>query len=151
MANTVLLEYPFVFPQDTDLPIDYDLHPHSTLIFLGESATIGTTLDELRSGLSGLQFEDTGIVDVDGLALFGENKDVLVMKLNSSNLLDNYQVASDRIEELGLKNASAFSEYSPHVTLANNYHGPTIGYTLPTTVGLGRPIIRWNDESFDIE
>ena len=151
MSNTVWIGYPYVYPQDTDLPIDYNLEAHCTLMFLGESGTIGVTLDELRNYLSGLSFEDTGIVDVDGLALFGVDSDVLVMKLKSSALIDNFEMVRDRLAKVGVENASSFPDYSPHITLTENYHGPTIGYTLPTTVGLGKPQLWWGEEVFDLD
>lgn len=148
--DSVSIVYPYVFPQDTKLPIDYDLKPHSTIVFLGKVSDFEFSQETVLDSLRGLELKDTGIVDVSGLALFGPENDVLVMTLKSQNLLDNHQVVCDRLAEQGIKSASDF-DYSPHVTLTNGYHGPTVGYDLPTTIGLGFPVLWWEDQVVDLD
>lgn len=145
-SEGICIAYPYVFPQDTDLPIDYSIPAHCTLIYLGYTAEVDFTPDDVLNSIRGLDFGDLGIVDVDGLALFGTESEVLVMKLKSSHLVDNFELVRDRLAEKGIQNASSFPDYMPHITLNNDYHGPTIGYTLPTTVGLGRPQLWWGEE-----
>lgn len=148
-SEGICIAYPYVFPQETDLPIDYTIRAHCTLIYLGYTGEVDFSKEDVLNSIRGLDFGDLGIVDVDGLALFGPESDILVMKLKSSVLLDNLQVVSDRLLEKGIKNASSYPEYNPHITLTKNYHGPTIGYTLPTTVGLGAPYLWWGEEVVD--
>lgn len=138
--------YPYVFPQNTDLPIDYDIEAHCTLMYLGDINDSDLTPESILESLKDIEFNPTGIVDVDKLELFGPENNVLVMTLNSSDLQENF----DKVSKV-LENASSYSEYRPHITLNENYTGPTLGYTLPTTVGLGYPELWYGDERFNIE
>lgn len=144
--GSICIAYPYVFPQDTDLPIDYTIEAHCTLIYLGEIQNANFNQSDLLKVLYDVGTLDLGIIDVSGLALFGENKDVLVMTLNSEKLHDHFDVISHDLSLLGIENQSSFPDYNPHITLNENYHGPTVGFTLPTTVGLGQPEIWWGDE-----
>lgn len=145
-ADSICIAYPYVFPQDTDLPIDYEIEAHCTLIYLGEVDSISFTKEDLRTVLDEHTFEDLGIVDVSGLELFGPDKNVLVMTLDSSKLQEYFQSISSALEAQGIENASPYPDYRPHITLNEAYHGPTIGFTLPTTVGLGQPVVWWGDD-----
>lgn len=139
--------YPAVFPQNTDLPIDYEIDAHSTLMYLGDKNDLD--FETLVSALKPLEFEDVGIVDVDGLSLFGEDGEVLVMRLKSGNLDSNFQMVEDALRSVGVENASEF-DYNPHITLSYEYYGPTEGFTqIPTTVGLGKPQLWWGDDRID--
>lgn len=144
--DSICIAYPYVFPQDTDLPIDYSIEAHCTLIYLGEIQEANFTKEDLRHVLDSWTFEGLGIVDVSGLALFGPNKDVLVMTLDSSVLMDYFEEIAHDLSLRGIENKSSFPDYNPHITLNEAYHGPTVGFTLPTTVGLGAPEVWWGDE-----
>ena len=148
-SSSVGIVYPYVYPQGVDFPTRGN-DPHCTLIYLGPLSDVDFTQEDVLLSLSGLDFGDIGIVDVDGLDLFGQDKDILVMRLKSSVLVDNFEAVRGRLAEKGIENASSFPDYSPHITLTEHYHGPTIGYTLPTTVGLGRPQLWWGEEVFDL-
>lgn len=154
MANqypdSIGIMYPYVFPQDTDLPIDYDIPAHCTLMYLGEIQETGIRMEQITKALEGIEFEPTGIVDVDGLELFGQDKNVLVMTLKSSDLEENFRKVSEALSEVGIENASSFPDYNPHITLNESYKGPTIGFTLPTTVGLGSPELWYGDGRFPL-
>lgn len=150
-SEGICIAYPYVFPRDSDLPIDYSIPAHCTLIYLGYVDEVDFSKEDVLDSVRGMSFGDTGIVDVDGLELFGPESDILVMRLNSSVLMDNFETVRDELAENGIENASSFPDYNPHITLAENYHGPTIGYTLPTTVGLAKPQLWWGEEWIDIE
>ena len=143
--DSIGIMYPYVFPQDTDLPIDYDIPAHCTLMYLGEISETGLTPEQIIEPLRSVNFESTGIVDVDKLELFGEENNVLVMTLKSSALDSNFQQVSEVLSAVGIPNASSFPDYRPHITLNENYKGPTIGFTLPTTIGLGDPELWFGD------
>lgn len=146
--DSICIAYPYVFPQDTNLPIDYEIEAHCTLIYLGDFADAEGQFnkDDLQRVLDLISFEDLGIIDVEGLELFGRDKDVLVMTLNSSKLQEYFNIVASKLDDMGIENKSSFPGYNPHITLNENYHGPTIGFTLPTTVGLGKPIVWWGDD-----
>lgn len=154
MANqypdSIGIMYPYVFPQDTDLPIDYDIPAHCTLIYLGEISETGIRIEHVTNALKGIEFNHTGIVDVQGLELFGEDSNILVMTLNSSDLTENFEKVSKALSDVGIENASSFPDYKPHITLNENYKGPTIGFTLPTTVGLGSPELWYGGSRFPL-
>lgn len=145
-AKSIAIVYPTVFPEATELPIDRSIDAHCTLMYLGEIGEVSFTKDDLQEVLSRFTFEDLGIVDVDGLTLFGKDKDVLVMLLKSSVLEENHAMISAALHEKGIESASYFTDYKPHVTLNEKYHGPTVGYELPTTIGLGSPVVWWGDD-----
>lgn len=146
--DSICIAYPYVFPQDTDLPIDYEIEAHCTLIYLGvfSDAEGKFGMEDLRRVLDSVSFEDLGIIDVEGLELFGFDMDVLVMSLNSSKLQEYFAIVASKLADMGIENKSSFPTYNPHITLNENYHGPTIGFTLPTTVGLGQPEVWWGDQ-----
>lgn len=148
--DSIGIMYPYVFPQDTDLPIDYDIPAHCTLIYLGEIKETGIRMEQITSVLRDVEFNPTGIVDVDGLELFGKDNDVLVMTLKSSDLDENFQKVSEALSSVGIENASSFSDYNPHITLNESYKGPTIGFTLPTTIGLGTPELWYGEDRFPL-
>lgn len=148
--TSVMIAYPYVFPQNSDLPIDQDIDAHSTIMWLGDNyEALGVSKEDIIAALSTIEFEDVGIVDVDELALFGEDKEVLVMLLNSSNLVTNFHRVENVLARIGIQNASEF-DYNPHISLNYNYSGPTVGFDLPTTVGLGQPKLWWGTEVLDI-
>ena len=147
--SSVMIAYPYVFPQNTELPIDFNIDAHSTIMWLGEIDDVDASKEDILSALSSIEFEDVGIVDVGELALFGEDKDNLVMLLNSSNLETNYDRVASVLSRIGVYNASEYS-YNPHITLNYSYQGPTVGFDLPTTVGLGTPKLWWGTEVLDI-
>lgn len=145
-SGSICIAYPYVFPQETNLPIDYEIEPHCTLIYLGDVSEASFTMQDLRAVLDNHTFEDLGIIDVSGLALFGQDSDVLVMTLNSSHLTEYFDKVATDLLRLGIENKSSFPGYNPHITLNEDYHGPTIGFDLPTTVGLGQPYVWWGDD-----
>lgn len=150
-SDSVCVAYPYVFPQDTNLPIDYDMEAHSTVIYLGDVDNIKASKEEVLKALSSVSYNPTGIVDVSGLELFGPESNILVMTLDSSDLTENFGKVSEALGSIGVENASSFPDYKPHVTLNEDYHGPTIGFSLPTTIGLGEPELWWGSEKISVE
>lgn len=112
------LMFPAAFRRGVPGPADL----HSTIIFLGNTAEVEFTKDDVLNALpdmySGVYFWAT----VTGLAMFGPDHDTPVLLINAP-LLNEVQSRTElALAQVGIHSASEF-EYNPHVTVDERTFG----------------------------
>jgi 2'-5' RNA ligase len=108
----------FEFFKDQDIPdLIAPSEYHVTLMYAPDQE-LDDYKDDIPEDVSADTGFDDSIAKFGGYALYGEDKDCLVMKLDS----DMLHRMHDRLAKLGLK--PTFSEYSPHLTLS--YQGKDV-------------------------
>lgn len=84
----------------------------------------------------------TRTFNVSGVDWFGVDRDIPVMRLDSSWLMHFRKVLEQYLwEEAEIKSASEW-DYQPHVTLPEQYDVSA----LPNYVTLSKPVVWWGDE-----
>ena len=126
-----------VYP--SDWPVD-DPEAHCTIMYLGAISEANYTKQDLEEAIRKSEIKAPGATPTIGLEMFGEDKDIPVIRLKS--LLVSIQKKQLQIMLLskGIEDASSFPDYKPHVTVSE----PNV--EIPTTVSLGAPAVWWGDE-----
>ena len=148
-ANTVAIVYPAVAPgEEYDLPIDREIEPHITINVLGEIPAIKFCEEYLIAELGNVSWQEVREATVLRLAIFGPEKDFLVMELESPAFQHNWVQANVILSELGLPALNKFPTYRPHLTLQHNYNDilPD-SLTLPKKVQVSSPTLWWGRSS----
>lgn len=121
---------------------------HCTNIFLGK--TDDPDLHFVKDNLTNVLYDLEAVFhrniwrrfDVTGVDWFGVDRDIPVMRLESSWLMHFRKVLEQYLmEEANIKSASEW-DYQPHVTLPEGYDVST----LPPHVTLSKPMVWWGDE-----
>lgn len=120
---------------------------HVTIIFLGTISEhlAGRSASEIVNALQTVPELDQYLgVRTTEQVFFGENEDIPVMLVENPFLHHNRSVVEELLFDIGVENASSFTEYKPHITL------PDEDYKLPNVVVLGPPVLWWGDDWFNI-
>lgn len=119
---------------------------HVTVVYLGEVSDIRATPNLLLLALDGLH-ETVGDVSVVGTEVFGggEHDKVWVALLDDKGIGPWREDIKSQLEACGIKDASSFPDYKPHVTLGPYTEGSKAP-KVPETVHLGRLEVWWGDK-----
>lgn len=140
MSEGIAIVMPATFPGSV-------ADSHCTNIFLGVvSPELHFTKDHLVNVCYDLEAIFSRNVDrlfkVSGVDWFGVDRDVPVMRLDSSWLMHFRKVLEQYLwEEAQIKSASEW-DYQPHVTLPEGFDVSD----LPEYVTLSKPVVWWGDE-----
>lgn len=134
--QSIGIMYPVNWPTD-------DPEAHCTLFYLGEMPDISFTQHDLIDALEEANLEAPGEVPTAGLELFGPEKDIPVVRLDSLLLRTQKAALGYILRGYGVKDASSFPDYQPHVTLVNPQK------EIPTTINLAAPQIWWGNERLE--
>jgi 2'-5' RNA ligase len=148
-AQTISIVYPAVAPNDKyKLPIDRKIKSHVTISILGQIPETTFSKDELIAALSHVSWERVEEAPVEHLALFGPERDYLVMQLDSPALQRNWKRVNEALEGVGISSLDKYPSYRPHITLQHDYDGPlpTPDF-LPSTVKIGAATLWWGRET----
>lgn len=119
---------------------------HCTLIYLGNlGENVTFTKDQVLDVLHDLNVLwgrlDAVRVKTDGYDVFGANRDVPVIRLDSIGLRGMRHYADVELERRwGIKSPSEY-DYQPHVSLSQMPHQAP-----PNSLELRRPVLWWGDE-----
>lgn len=133
MSTGIAIVWPSWFLGSTDPTL------HCTALFLGDTET--TKIDR-RDIESVLRWEglDPGAIRVTGLALFGMERNIPVLTIDSPALRIEQEWLTRELEMYGITSPSEFG-FNPHVTIAKELYGPT-----PNFIQLESPVLWWGDE-----
>lgn len=140
MSNSIAIVMPATFPGSV-------ADSHCTNIFLGEiTPDLNFTKDHLLNVCYDLEAifhrNVSRRFDVTGVDWFGVDRDIPVMRLESSWLMHFRLVLEEYLkQENNIRNASEW-DYQPHVTLPEGYDVSD----LPKYVTLTKPVVWWGDE-----
>lgn len=145
--NGVFVGYDLTLPDGYD-HFDYSIVPHSTILYLEEDLTTDQRPDILDT-LDKASLRKVSSLDVLDYRLFGEDSDVLVMRVFHEELVGNFNKITDALKGVDVYNASEFP-YSPHVTVDYSYYGPTEGLKKPETIAVSGIKLWWGTETYGI-
>lgn len=135
--------FPSSWPADKD-------DAHCTVIYLGDMEDINCTKEDLQNVVNRLKIKAPGDVAVNGVDLFGPEKNVLVAKLDPTNLLPIRESFERTLAKINVFNGSEYKDYNPHVTITTDFGGTMLNAIedtqLPSHVKLGEPVLWWGDE-----
>lgn len=126
---------PAVFPGSNEMS-------HCTVKFLGTAETMEGTRDQALSALFSLQriYGGPGTFRTKGTDWFGVDRDIPVMRLETSWLTEFHRRAEHYLADENVYPQASTWEYQPHVTLASD------DIDLPELVTLMPPVLWWEDE-----
>ena len=145
--TSVFVGYDLTFPTGYD-HFDYSIDLHSTIIYLGEDLTTDQR-PVILDALDKVSLHKVTSLDVLDYRLFGEDSDVLVMRVFHEELIGNFNKITDALKSVDVHNASEFP-YNPHVTVDYNYYGPTEGLKKPETIAVSGIKLWWGTETYGI-
>ena len=143
----VFVGYDLTFPDGYD-HFDYSIDPHSTIIYLGKDLTTDQR-PVILDALDKVSLHKVTSLDVLDYRLFGEDSDVLVMRVFHEELIGNFNKITDALKGVDVYNASEFP-YNPHVTVDYDYYGPTEGLKKPKTLEVNGIKLWWGRETYGI-
>jgi len=118
----------------TDIP-----EAHVTIVFLGEVVGRLRRFLSVVCGLSEVRHAAPGEVITKGPAVFGpEAAPVHVVEVEEDGLDEIQYAILKGLEKYGVKNASAFPDFRPHVT-----YGEALPEQIPESYTLGYPELWW--------
>lgn len=91
---------------------------HVTVVFLGEVVEVAGAYGRALQALKEADLSTPGEIPVTGYEVFGEEKKVWVALLDPEALSAEQARLEGSLRRNGLDNASSFSDYRPHVTIA---------------------------------
>lgn len=120
--------------------------PHVTIVFLGQTENLPSA-EEIVKILTGKVRSIPLPLEIEDLAVFGDVKkyDVALLK-KKAILLDLRERMVATLAEAGVKDASTWPDYSPHVTLGPEGSDRWIA----GTVHLERPVLWYNNVTHEI-
>lgn len=141
--TSVGIMFPSSWPEDKE-------DAHCTILYLGEMSEINCTREELQAVVDRLKVKAPGKVAVNGVDLFGPDKNVLVARLDPTRLEPIREAFERTLAKINVFNASEYKDYNPHVTITEEFGGTMLNAIadtdLPTHVELGEPQLWWGDE-----
>lgn len=119
--------------------------PHCSLAFLGKISEVSFDKDLAFSILRHANLEAPGQVEVHGIEMFGENKDIPVMILDNTILLKRQRGMIDTLlNAMGIEETSNHP-FRPHVSISYGV-GIPLDFATPGYVTLEKPELWWGDE-----
>lgn len=137
-GSTAGISYPASFTSDYRIPAVDNMH--STLIFLGPKEQVNALA--VRQAVSRVLLPSAQYVDVIGTDHFGPEKDVPVLLLEPTTLLNTRYLVERDLARIGVRSPSEFG-YRPHVSVDD-----AVLQDPPDRVLLGRPQIWWGEFAF---
>ena len=113
---------------------------HCTAMFLGDTETTKFDRRDIESILR-WQGADPGPCRVTGTALFGKDKNVPVLTIESKPLMIEQEWLAKELDMYGITSPSEFG-FNPHVTIAKELAKPY----LPNYIQLESPVLWWGDD-----
>jgi 2'-5' RNA ligase len=135
-SQSVGIMYPVDWPTD-------DPEAHCTLVYLGEIPDANFTQEDLYEALAEVDLEAPGPAHTKEIEFFGEDNDIPVVPLDSMRAKLQKKQLLLALNQRGIKDASSFPQYKPHVTLQN----PDV--EVPDTITLEAPQIWWGGERLE--
>jgi 2'-5' RNA ligase len=118
-----------------------DPESHVTALFLGTTDTVDYSKEDVERVLGSYLWP--AWVKVTGTDLFGRNKDVPVLKLEHSTLLDRSRIdILTRLNRVGIHASTEFG-FNPHVTIAKEAEHIQAELFRPREVHLEAPALWW--------
>lgn len=118
----------------TDIP-----EAHVTIVFLGELVGKSRTFLSTVCGLSEIRHITPGEIYSTGTAIFGPPEaPVHVVELEEDGLDTVHYAILDGLNKYGVRNASSFPDFRPHVT-----YGAYLPEDIPDFFTLGYPELWW--------
>lgn len=124
---------------------------HCTVLYLGEIEQIPAKADQILEIIHDINvaFPSPGQVETDGIAYFGDNKELVVVKMKDHRLFPvQFTLAYELSRRLDVKSASTFPHYAPHVTVGKKEEVlksmPFI--TAPKSIFLGPMELWWGND-----
>lgn len=150
-VNSIAIVYPAVLHMDerVAMPIDFETNFHCTIQYLGEIGEVDFTRQDLVDALTVTSFPDELVVPVRGKSLFGRDRDMLVLRLESDQIHANFDSVTAYLLDNKLTNPhrKLFSRFTPHVTVREGFHGSHKRLKAPRAVTLTKPVVWWGTES----
>lgn len=137
-SETAVIVFPSNYPKNVD-------DAHCTLIYLGRIPDLSYTKEDVMSVLDRLKIKAPGEIETKDLEYFGKDKDVLVLTLDSSRLLQIRSSMERALAKIGAENASEFKEYKPHVSLGTKEDEKNY-ISIPDTAYLESPQLWWGND-----
>lgn len=137
-SDSIAIVWPSEYPDDPK--------SHCTIIYLGKIADVGFSYEDVIFALEDIDFIAMSARPI-GLDLFGEDKDIPVILLNSS-LLKAYQWrVTYELSKIDIRSASEFTDYKPHITVKTT---PVPFEEVPPIIQLSLPELWWGNEHLKI-
>lgn len=134
MSTGIAIVFPAWFLGSTDTTL------HCTALFLGDTETTAYSRADIEHVLR-WKGADPGPVRVTGTELFGRDKNVPVLTIESAKVMQEYEWLAGQLRSYGITSASEFG-FNPHVTIAKEEAKPYF----PKYVQLEAPVLWWGSD-----
>lgn len=148
--NSICLVRPvsIVDDENMNIPLDPNINLHVTLKYLGDINDVNFTRDDVESLLASLLIkQESMVVPIESIELFGQEKNFLVLLLEAGELTEEYSIVHQSFMDNNITNPLVHTyPFLPHVTVREGYKGTIEGLVAPAKVVLGAPVLWWGSD-----